>query len=250
MVSWLDCGVLYYSSSSGCAGVNECGVVVGKGMVGSFELAAVGFGTSSSSSIVGFTVGTSIGFWCPGNWTFCFFVITFAFAFGGFSSESCDTCLCLISILSGSVMWGSSELESSGTGCIIASMVSSGFENGDDCAVGNWTSGVDGGIDGGGCGGNGGCPPGGGFKCGSSMSKSLSSCSPESFALSGGMFISSSGGGPWSSGWIGSFPSAPTGGCGGTTSLFTGGSTVVLLMAPLVSVEKAMIFHLFTWNSL
>jgi len=33
---------------------------------------------------------------------------------------------------------------------------------------------------------------------------------------------------------------------GGTISMFTGGSTVVLLMAPLVSVEKAMLFHLFT----
>ena len=45
-------------------------------------------------------------------------------------------------------------------------------------------------------------------------------------------------------------PSASSGGCGGTIPVFTGGSTVVLLMAPLVSVEKAMIFHLLTWNSL
>ena len=52
------------------------------------------------------------------------------------------------------------------------------------------------------------------------------------------MSTSSCCGGPWSSGWIGSFPSAPTGGCGGTIPVFTAGLTVVRLIAPLVSVEK------------
>ena len=95
MVSWLDCGVSNSASSSGCAGVNECAVVVGRGIVGSFELEAFGCGSSSSSSFFGgFTVGTSIGFWCPGNWTLCFLICTLAFAFGGLSSESCDTSLC------------------------------------------------------------------------------------------------------------------------------------------------------------
>ena len=137
-------------------------------------------------------------FWMSGNWTFCFLIWTFAFAFGGFSSESCDTSFCFSSSLSGWVRCSSSELDSSSaTGCMTCSTVSSGLENIGCCGIGTTTDGIDGGIDGGGCGGYGGCSLGGGSKFGSSISQSLSSsCSPESFPPPSGMFTSSSGGGP------------------------------------------------------
>ena len=102
-----------------------------------------------------------------------------------------DTCLCFICILSGSVICGSSELDSSSAaGCITCSIVSSGFENCGCCGTGTsiqlvaWreedvveTVVVH-------------------LDIGGSSIASSSSCSPESSASSFGIAISSPCGGP------------------------------------------------------
>ena len=101
---------------------------VGRGTVGSFELEAVGLDSSSSNA----------GLYCrrydsllmSRKLNLLFLHLYLSLSLRGFSSESCETCLCFNCNRTGSVNVRSSELESSSaTGCITCSIVSSGLSN-------------------------------------------------------------------------------------------------------------------------